>query len=125
MDENELSNIVIGAAIKVHSVLGPGLMESAYEKALIYELRKDNLKVESQKNISIKYENLVIEEGFRADIIIDELLIIELKSVRKLEDIHFKQLLTYLRLTGLKLGLLINFNEVFLKDGIKRVVNGL
>lgn len=125
MDENELSNLIIGLAIKVHKILGPGLLESAYEKALVYELGKNGLQVENQKVVNIKYDGLVIDEGFRADIIINDLVILELKSVRKLEDIHFKQLLTYLKLSDKKLGLLINFNESILKNGIKRIVNDL
>lgn len=125
MNENELSNIVIGLAIKVHKILGPGLLESAYEKALIYELSKNGLEIENQKVICIEYEGLIIDEGFRADIIVNNLLILELKSVQILENIHYKQLQTYLKLSDKKLGLLINFNESILKNGIRRVVNGL
>ncbi|MDD3703432.1 MAG: GxxExxY protein [Victivallaceae bacterium] len=125
MTEDDISNKVIGLAIKVHKALGPGLLESAYEKALVYELRKHGFEVDCQKAIAIKYDELVIDEGFRADIIINNLLIIELKSVKSIEDIHLKQLLTYLRLSDKKLGILINFNETYLKNGIKRVVNGL
>jgi len=125
MDENELSKMVIGLAIKVHKTLGPGLLESAYEKALVHELRKNGFKADNQKTIFIEYDGFIIDEGFRADVIVNDLLILELKSVRNLEDIHFKQLLTYLRLSNLKLGLLINFNENILKNGIKRVVNKL
>ena len=125
MTEDDISNKVIGLAIKVHKALGPGLLESAYEKVLVYELRKHGFEVDCQKAIAIKYDELVIDEGFRADIIINNLLIIELKSVKSIEDIHLKQLLTYLRLSDKKLGILINFNETYLKNGIKRVVNGL
>lgn len=124
MNENELSEKVIGLAIKVHSTLCPGLLESAYEKALSYELRQAGLVIESQKMVPIQYENITIDEGFRADIIVNNLLILELKSVKRIEDIHLKQLLTYLRLTDKKLGLLINFNEKLLRNGIKRVING-
>lgn len=124
MNENELSEKIIGLAIKVHSALGPGLLESAYEKALVYELTKNGFQIETQKPIHINYEGMLIEEGYRADIIVNDLVILELKSVKQIEDIHLKQLLTYLRLSGKKLGLLINFNETLLKNGIKRVING-
>ena len=125
MNENQLSTMIIGLALKVHKTLGPGLLESAYEKALVYELTKNGLNIENQKMVRIEYDGLIIDEGFRADIIVNDLVIVELKSVRKLEDIHFKQLLTYLKLSDKKLGLLINFNEAILKNGIKRVVNDL
>lgn len=124
MNENELSEKVIGLAIKVHSTLGPGLLESAYEKAFSYELRQGGFEVVSQKLIPIEYEGITIDEGFRADIIVNDLVILELKSVKRIEDIHLKQLLTYLRLSDKKLGLLINFNEKLLRNGIKRVING-
>lgn len=124
MNENELSSMIIGLAIKVHAALGPGLLESAYEKALVYELEKAGLSVETQKMIPIIYNQITIDEGFRADIVVNDSIILELKSVKQIEDIHLKQLLTYIRLTGKKLGLLINFNEVLLKNGIKRVING-
>lgn len=116
--------MIIGLAIKVHAALGPGLLESAYEKALVYELEKAGLSVETQKMIPIIYNQITIDEGFRADIVVNDSIILELKSVKQIEDIHLKQLLTYIRLTGKKLGLLINFNEVLLKNGIKRVING-
>ena len=125
MDENKLSNLIIGLALKVHKTLGPGLLESAYEKALVYELRNNGFEVECQKTIAIKYEDLIIDEGFRADIIVNDLVILELKSVKSIDNVHLKQLLTYLKLSGKKLGLVINFNEIYLKTGIKRVVNGL
>lgn len=124
MNENALSNQIIGHAIKVHSTLGPGLLESVYEKALAFELNRNGYQVETQIGIPVKYENLVIDEGFRADIVVNKLIILELKSVKKIEDIHMKQLLTYIKLSGLKLGLLINFNETLLKNGIKRIING-
>jgi GxxExxY protein len=125
MNENELSEKIIGMALKVHSALGPGLLESAYEKALIYELNRNGNKIDTQKIIPIKYEDIIIDEGFRADIIVEDKIILELKSVKQLEDIHFKQLLTYLKLSNHKLGLLINFNETLLKNGIRRIVNDL
>ena len=124
MNENELSEKIIGLAIKVHSALGPGLLESAYEKALVFELSRNGYKAEVQKSISINYEGMIIDEGYRADIVVNDIVLIELKSVKQIEDIHLKQLLTYLRLSGKKLGLLINFNEILLKNGIKRVING-
>jgi len=124
MDENELSEIIIGNAIKVHSTLGPGLLESVYEKALAYELQQSGLSVEVQKPVSFKYQTIEFDEGFRADIVVNNKVIIEIKSVKKLEQVHFKQLLTYIKLADKKLGLIINFNESLLKDGIKRVING-
>ena len=124
MNENELREKIIGLAIKVHSALGPGLLESAYEKALVFELSRNGYKADVQKSISINYEGLIIDEGYRADIVVNDIVLIELKSVKQIEDIHLKQLLTYLRLSGKKLGLLINFNATLLKNGIKRVING-
>ncbi|MCF6149533.1 MAG: GxxExxY protein [Candidatus Kuenenia sp.] len=124
MNENELSEKIIGLAIKVHSALGPGLLESAYEKALVFELNKNGYKTEAQKSISINYEGIIIDEGYRVDIVVNDIVLVELKSVKQIEDIHLKQLLTYLRLSGKKLGLLINFNELLLKNGIRRVING-
>jgi GxxExxY protein len=125
MTENEISKIIVDMAMKIHTALGPGLLESVYETVLAFELRKSGLRVKRQVMIPIIYESLVIKESFRADLVIDEKVIIELKSISKLENVHYKQLLTYLRLSGKKLGLLINFNELHLKDGIKRIVNGL
>lgn len=124
MNENELSEKIIGLAIKVHSALGPGLLESAYEKALVFELSRNGYKAEVQKSISINYEGMIIDEGYRADIVVNDIVLIELKSVKQIEDIHLKQLLTYVRLSNKKLGLLINFNEILLKNGIRRVING-
>ena len=124
--ENELSRIVIGAAIKVHTILGPGLLESVYEEILNFELCKiEGLSVKTQVEIPIVYEGKLFSKSFRADIIVNNKLIIELKAASEVSDIYKKQLLTYLRLSGLKLGLLINFNEMRLKDGITRIVNGL
>lgn len=107
--------------------LSPGtrtFFESVYERVLSYELEKSELSIEVQKPISFSYENIVFDEGFRADIIVEGKVIVEIKSVKKIEDVHFKQLLSYLKLSKMKLGLLINFNEVLLKSGIKRVING-
>ncbi|KAA3620171.1 MAG: GxxExxY protein [Calditrichaeota bacterium] len=124
MNENEVSKIVVEKALKIHTTLGPGLFKSVYHSVLVYELEKADLQIEAEKIIPVNYENTKFDKGFRADIIVNQKLIIEIKSVKNLEDVHFKQLLTYLKLTGLKLGLLINFNEVLLKNGLKRVING-
>ncbi len=125
MTENELSNIVIGCAIKVHSALGPGLLESAYQECLLYELRKAGLQVEKQKALPLVYEDVKLECGYRVDLLVEGKLIIEIKAAEGITDIHLAQVLTYLKLSGCKLGLLINFNVVLLKQGIKRVVNNL
>lgn len=125
MSEDALSNKVIGCALKVHTALGAGLLESAYEECLFYELKKNGLIVERQKPIPVVYEDVKLECGYRIDLMIDEKLIVELKAVEALNDIHLAQTLTYLKLSNCKLGLLINFNVLHLKDGIKRVVNNL
>jgi GxxExxY protein len=125
MNENEMAEKIIGLAIKVHSKLGPGLLESAYEKAFSFELKRNGFEISTQVPIAIKYENEIIDEGFRADIVVNDLIILELKSVKNIEDIHLKQLLTYLRLSNKKLGIVINFNEILLKKGIRRVINGI
>jgi len=125
MDENAISKVVLDTAFKVHSKLGPGLLESVYEVVLARELTKQGFAVIRQQPVEIRYEDMLFEESFRADLVVNGLLIVEIKSVEKVLPVHPKQLLTYLRLSGLKLGLLINFNEALLKDGIKRVVNGL
>jgi len=125
MTENDLSKIVFDAALKVHKSLGPGLLESAYEDCLYYELSKTGLKIEKQKPLPLVYEEVKLEVGYRIDLMIEGKLIIEIKSVDALNDIHLAQVLTYLRLSGCKLGLLINFNVTLIKDGIKRVVNNL
>ncbi len=125
VNENEIARRVLDAAFKVHSAVGPGLLESVYEVILAHELRKMNHVVERQRPIRITYDGITFDEGFRADLRVDERLIVELKSVEALNAVHAKQLLTQLRLAGLKLGLLINFGEQHLKSGIKRVVNGL
>ena len=122
MTENELSNIVIGLAIKVHKNLGPGLLESAYEESLNYELIKDGLYVEKQKPMPLIYEEVKLECGYRIDLMVENKLVIEIKSVESLNDVHLAQVLTYLKLSGCKLGLLINFNVKYLKEGIKRVI---
>ena len=125
MTENELSRIVFDCALKVHQTLGPGLLESAYEECLFYELKKTGLEVQKQKPLPLIYEEVKLDVGYRLDIIIGNKLILEIKSVDALNDIHFAQLLTYLKLTNCKLGLLINFNVLLIKNGIKRVVNNL
>jgi GxxExxY protein len=125
MVENDLSQIIIGCAIKVHTVLGAGLLESAYEECLYYELVKKGLKVEKQKALPLIYEEIKLEVGYRLDLIVEDKVIIEIKSVEVLNDVHLAQILTYLKLSNVKLGLLINFNVSRVKDGIKRVVNNL
>ena len=125
MTENELSRIVFDCALKVHQSLGPGLLESAYEECLFYELRKIGLNVEKQKPLPLIYEEVKLDVGYRIDIIVENKLIIEIKSVEALNDVYFAQLLTYLKLTNCKLGLLINFNVSLIKNGVKRVVNNL
>ena len=125
MNENEISKILVDCCFKVHNELGPGLLESVYEEVLSYEIIKRGLNLERQKGIPVVYDNLRMELGFRADIIVENRVIIELKSIEAIAPVHSKQLLTYLRLTGFKLGLLVNFNEALIKDGIKRIVNNL
>ena len=122
METNEITGKIINCTIKVHKVLGPGLLESAYEKCLAYELRKNGLKVESQKEMSITYEDVVIDSGYRIDLLVEDSVIVELKSVTEMKPIFKAQTLTYLKLAKLKVALLINFNEVLLKDGIKRLI---
>lgn len=125
MTENQLSNIAIGCAIKVHSALGPGLLESAYEACLCYELVRSGLFVETQKKLPLVYETVKLEVGYRLDLWVERKLIIDVKAVESLNDVYLAQVLTYLRLTDCKLGLLMNFNVLRLKDGLRRVVNNL
>ncbi|NRT13241.1 GxxExxY protein [Flavobacterium sp. 14A] len=125
MNENELSKIVFDCALKVHRALGPGLLERAYEECLYYELRKKGLMVIKQKALPLVYENVQLDIGYRLDLIVEDKLILEIKSVDALSDVHFAQLLTYLKLTDCKLGLLINFNVALIKDGIRRIANKL
>lgn len=124
MTENEISKIVFESALKVHKVLGPGLLESAYEECLFYELKKSNLKVEKQKALPLIYEEVKLDVGYRIDMIVEDKFIVEVKSVEALTDVHLAQLLTYLRLSDCRLGLLINFNVKLLKEGVRRVING-
>jgi GxxExxY protein len=125
MNENEISKVVLDASFHVHTKLGPGLFETVYEVVLAYELKKRGLRVERQVPIPIRYDNLIFDEGFRADLVVENLVIVELKSVETLSLVHSKQVATQLRLSDRKLGLLINFGEIHLKHGIKRIVNGM
>ncbi len=123
--ENEVAKEVVDAALSVHRTLGPGLLESVYEAALAFELRDRGLQVQRQVPIPIRYRDVIFDEGFRADLVVEAKLIVELKSVERVAPVHPKQLLTHLRLADLRLGLLINFNVELLREGIKRVVNDL
>ncbi|MBC7696090.1 MAG: GxxExxY protein [Burkholderiales bacterium] len=125
MTENELSKIIVNTAYQIHTKLGPGLLESVYEKIMLYELTRQGLSAEFQKGIPVVWNEVNMEIGFRADLIVEKTVIIELKSVETILPVHQKQLLTYLKLTNLKLGLLINFNESLIKNGITRIVNNL
>ena len=125
MTENEISYIIRGAIYKVYNKIGPGLLESAYESALAYELMKENLAVKTQVGLPFVYESILMEAGYRMDILVENKVIIEVKSVDQLADIHYKQLLTYLKLSGKKLGILVNFNTNNIESSIKRIVNKL
>lgn len=124
MTENELSRYVIGVAIDIHKVLGPGLLERAYEESLAYKLRQAGLRVEQQKPMPLVFEDVHLECGYRLDILVENKLVIEVKSVEAIHEVFFAQTLTYMKLGGYKLGLLINFNVLYLKDGIRRIING-
>jgi len=124
MTENEIANIVFESALRVHKRLGPGLLESAYEECMFYELKKTNLKVEKQKALPLIYDEVRLDVGYRLDLMIEDKFIVEIKSVESLNDVHLAQILTYLRLSDCKLGLLINFNVNLLKSGVRRVING-
>ena len=124
MTENEISKKIIGCAIDVHKALGPGLLESAYQECLYYKLSKEKLFVEKEKPMPLLFENVNLEIGYRIDLLVEKKVVIELKSVEVLNDVHLAQTLTYLKLGNFKLGLLINFNVALLKTGIKRVING-
>ena len=125
MTENELSKIIVDVCYKIHTKLGPGLLESVYEAILYYELNELGLKVERQKTLPVYWKEIVLDIGFRADLIVEDKVLIEIKSVAEVSNVHPKQVLTYLKITNMKLELLINFNESYIKDGIKRVVNNL
>jgi GxxExxY protein len=125
MNENELSKVIVDACYRIHRKLGPGLLESAYEAILFYELTALNLRVERQKPIPLIWNEIHLDIGFRSDLIVENKVIIEIKSVEQIANVHPKQLLTYLKITKLKLGLLINFNENLIRNGITRIVNSL
>jgi len=125
MDINEVSGQIIDAAMKVHSALGPGLLESAYEACLLYELHQRGLKAMRQVDLPVVYKSVKIDVGYRLDLLVEDAVIVELKAVAEIAPIHQAQLLSYLKLSGKKLGLLINFNVVHLRDGITRMVNRL
>jgi GxxExxY protein len=125
MNENEIAKIVVDCALKVHTRLGPGLLESVYKVALQYEIRQRGLAVEREVQVPITYGDIKFDEGFRMDLLVDAKVVLELKSVEQIHPVHKKQLLTYLRLADKRLGLLINFGEEMIRDGISRVVNGL
>jgi GxxExxY protein len=125
MTENEISSIIIGATIEVHKQLGPGLLESTYETCLAYELQQMGLKIKQQQALPVVYKGVKLDAGYRIDLLVENKVIVEIKSVDALADIHTAQLLTYLKLKDLKLGLLINFNSVKVVDGLKRIVNNL
>lgn len=125
MTENEIARIIVDKCYHIHVELGPGLLESVYEEVLCYELEKEGLEFKRQKVLPVYYKDIEMNIGFRCDIIVENKVIIELKSVQRLEPVHPKQLLTYLKISELKLGLLINFNETLIKNGITRIVNNL
>ena len=125
MTENEISYKIIGAAMNIHKIIGPGLLESAYENALAYDLNEMGLRVRQQVSMPFIYKKIKLDAGYRIDLLIEEKVIVEIKSVEALAPVHFAQTLTYLRLSGLKLGLLINFNTKMLKDGLHRLANNL
>jgi GxxExxY protein len=120
---NEITERIIEFAIKVHRVLGPGMLESTYEACLVHELRKSGLQVRDQVKLPVVYDGIVLEEAYRLDVIVEELVIVEIKSVEKIHPVHEAQLLSYLKLSDKRIGLLINFNVTLLKEGIKRVAN--
>ena len=125
MDENQIGRVIVDAAVKIHSVLGPGLLETVYEVVLAKELQRRGLKVERQVAVSIEFEGMKFDEGFRADIIVEGKVLLELKAVEQLSKVHLRQLFTYLKLRELRLGFLLNFGAPLMKDGIKRMINGL
>lgn len=124
MNENEISHKIIGLAIEVHSALGPGLLESAYKECLFYKIKTSGMVVEKERLMPLVFEEVRLDCGYRIDLLVENKLVIELKSVDALNDIHLAQTLTYMKLGNYKLGLLINFNVLKLKDGIRRVING-
>jgi GxxExxY protein len=122
MNENELSKLIIGKAIEIHKVLGPGLLESAYKECLYYELISSGLNVEKEKPLPIVYKDIKLDQGYRIDLLVENKVVIELKTVEAFTDVHMAQVLTYLKFGHFKLGLLINFNVMLLKDGLKRFI---
>ena len=125
MTEEQIGHALIGAAIKIHSVLGPGLLESVYEACLVYELEKLRLDTARQAAVPLRYDGLVLDNGYRIDLLVEGLVVVELKSIETVLPVHRGQLLSYLRLGGFKLGYLLNFNVAQMRDGILRMVNGL
>lgn len=125
MLENEIVKIVFDLGLKVHKALGPGLLESSYEECLFYEISKHGLSVEKQKALPLIYEDVKLSIGYRIDLLVEEKVIVEIKAVEALNDLHLAQILTYLKLSNCKLGLLINFNSVLFRNGVKRVINGI
>lgn len=125
MTENELSKLIVDLCFKIHKKYGPGLFESVYEEIFCYEWIKNNIPFTRQQGIALVHEEIKLEVGFRADVIVDQKVLIEFKSIEALAEVHYKQVQTYLKLTDLKLGLLVNFNVPLIKDGIHRIVNNL
>ncbi|UQB67632.1 GxxExxY protein [Epilithonimonas zeae] len=124
MNENEISKVIFDAGLKVHRQLGAGLLESAYEECLYFELQKSGLLIEKQKPMPLIYDEIKLDIGYRIDLLVERKVVVEIKSVETLNDIHIAQILTYLKLSNCKLGLLINFNSVLFKNGVKRLING-
>ncbi|WP_115809855.1 GxxExxY protein [Winogradskyella pacifica] len=122
MDENKLSNIILGCAIEVHKQLGPGLLESAYQECLFHELKKAGLAVQKEKALPIVYKDIKLDHGYRIDLLVENKVVIEIKTVEAFSDVHLAQVLTYLKLGNYKLGLLLNFHVTTLKNGIRRVI---
>lgn len=125
MNENEISKVVFESGLKIHRKLGIGLYEAVYEECLVYELKRNGLKVEKQKDISVEYEGLIIEKAFRLDLLIENKVVIDIKAVPEINSYHTYQLLNYLRITGFKLGMILNFHSLLFKDGVKRIANKL
>ena len=125
MTENEVSKEIVDAALKIHKQLGPGLLETAYEECLAYELKKRDLRIEQQKALPLTYEKVKFETGYRIDLLVENKVIVEIKAIDAMNDVHMAQILTYLKLSNCKLGLLINFNVALLKHGLRRVANKL
>lgn len=125
MDVEYIASRIVDSAIRVHSALGPGLLESAYEACLAYELHQEGLPIERQKSLPLYYRGICLEVGYRIDLLVGDSIIVELKAVDSLHPVHYAQLLSYLRLSDVRLGFLLNFNVAYMKNGIKRIVNGL